>query len=112
MSFFKQNNGGESPRPSDPKLRHAQLRHDLTRLLNQGEGMRYLARLVALSGALGASYSPAGAEATAYNEGLRRMGLFILAEVQEHAPGLLPRLLLVCLPESGSAPLRPDEPIQ
>lgn len=85
---------------SEQKLQKEQLGQDLNKLLAHGEGMRYLARLIALSGALSASYSPTGAEATAYNEGLRRMGLFILAEVQEHAPALMPRLLLLCLPES------------
>ena len=91
---------------TEQKLQKNQLRQDLTKLLSQGEGMRYLARLVALSGALSASYSPSGHEATAYNEGLRRMGLLILAETQEHAPELLPSLLLLCLP--GNA--RPEAP--
>lgn len=85
----------------DPKTRRRQNAHDLKRLLGQGEGLRYLARLVALSGALGPSYSPSGPAATAYNEGLRRMGLFILAEAREHAPELLPGLLALCLPDAG-----------
>lgn len=86
------------PLPRNPKLQREQVAHDLKHLLIQGEGLRYFARIIALSGALAPSYSSSGAEATAYNEGLRRMGLFILAEVQEHAPELLPRLLLLCLP--------------
>lgn len=97
---------------SDAKTQREQTRHDLKRLLGQGEGLRYLARLVALSGALGASYSPSGPEATAYNEGLRRMGLFILAEAQEHAPELLPRLLLLCLPGTGGPGEAGETPMQ
>lgn len=93
---------------SSQKLQKAQLGRDLNKLLAQGEGLRYLARLIALSGALSPSYSPAGPEATAYNEGLRRMGLFILAEAQEHSPDLLPRLLLLCLPQNT----KPEVPIQ
>ena len=97
---------------SDHKLQRKQSGHDLKRLLGQGEGLRYLARLVALSGALGASYSASGPEATAYNEGLRRMGLFILAEAQEHAPELLPRLLQLCLSENGGSESAGEAPLQ
>lgn len=93
----------------DQQLQKSQVGHDLRRLLGQGEGLRYLARLVALSGALAPSYSPGGAEATAYNEGLRRLGLFILAEAQEHAPDLLPKLLLLCLPGSGGPEPAPPQ---
>lgn len=95
-----------------PKLQRKQSGHDLRRLLGQGEGLRYLTRLVSLSGALGGSYSASGPEATAFNEGLRRMGLFILAEAQEHAPELLPRLLQLCLAESGSAGDAGEAPLQ
>lgn len=97
------------------KQRQEQLRQDLTRLLSQGEGLRYLARLVALSGALSASYSPGSPDATAYNEGLRRMGLFILAETQEHTPELMPRLLRLCLPtctEAAKPGASGEEPLQ
>lgn len=97
------------PRPAQsPALARSQLAHDLGRLLALGEGQRYLARLIAVSGALAPSYSPGGAQATAYNEGLRRMGLFILAEAEEHCPEALPRLLLLSLPCSGgqTAPLQ------
>lgn len=100
------------PLPQDPKLRRAQLCHDLRHIAGQGEGLRYLARLVTLSGALGSSYSPAGAEASAYNEGLRRMGLFILAEVRENAPDLLPRLLRLCLDDDRPPGGQADAPLQ
>ena len=99
---------------SDPKLRQQQNKLDIRSLLGQGAGLRYLARLIALSGALAGSYSPSGAHATAYNEGLRRLGLFILTDVQKNAPELLPKLLQLCLP--GSSPVQPeseqDRPLQ
>lgn len=103
MKFPQRRKKAEQPAPpQNHALARSQLGHDLGRILAQGEGQRYLARLIAVSGALAPSYSPAGPQATAYNEGLRRLGLFILAEVEEHCPDILPRLLLLALSQSGS----------
>ena len=55
---------------------------DWRELLSLPSGRRVLARMVLTTGVLGGSYSPGDSLATAYNEGLRRLGLFILAEIR------------------------------
>lgn len=92
---------------NDPDLRRKQSREDLSQILHTPGGQRYLSRLVAMSGALAPSYSPSCPYATAYNEGLRRMGLFILAEAEEVAPEALQRLLA----QGQGAPV-PGTPLQ
>lgn len=91
---------------SEPKIQQQQLKLDTHFLLGHESGLRYLSRLIIMSGALGGSYAPSSPYATAYNEGLRRMGLFIMADLQENVPELLPKLLRLCLP--GTEPLLPE----
>lgn len=65
-----------------PEARRQRELDDWRELLCLPAGRRVLSRLLVTTGALGASYSPGDSLATAYNEGLRRLGLFILAQVR------------------------------
>ena len=59
--------------------KHSQERDDWQEVLKLPAGRRVLARLVRTgTGALGPSFAPGDALATAYNEGMRRMCLHIL----------------------------------
>ena len=69
------------------KLAREQELADLRTVLKRPQGMRVLKRLFALSNALGASFAN-DPYCTAFNEGLRRMGLVLLEDVQEAAPKL------------------------
>ena len=69
------------------KLAREQELADLRAVLKRPQGMRVLKRLFALSNALGSSFAN-DPYCTAFNEGLRRMGLVLLEDVQEAAPKL------------------------
>ena len=69
------------------KLAREQELADLRTVLKRPQGMRVLKRLFALSNALGTSFAN-DPYCTAFNEGLRRMGLVLLEDVQEAAPKL------------------------
>ena len=69
--------------PSNKRLQELE---DWRETLNLPAGRRVLARLIRTAGALGGSYAPGDAYATAYNEGLRRMGLHILEAIRAAAP--------------------------
>lgn len=71
----------------EQKLKREQELADLRTVLKRPQGMRVLKRLFALSNALGASFAN-DPYCTAFNEGLRRMGLVLLWDVQEAAPKL------------------------
>lgn len=71
----------------EQKLKREQELADLRTVLKRPQGMRVLKRLFALSNALGASFAN-DPYCTAFNEGLRRMGLVLLEDVQEAAPKL------------------------
>ncbi len=66
---------------------------DVAAVLKTPAGLRLLKRLLLLSGALGPAYAPGDPHATAFNEGLRNMGLLILAETREASPEALPGLV-------------------
>ena len=65
-----------------PEARRQRELDDWRELLSLPAGQRVLSRLALTTGVLGGSYSPGDSLATAYNEGLRRLGLFILAEIR------------------------------
>lgn len=77
----------------DAKLQRLQQREDLAAVLRLPAGQRLIRRLLVLSNTLGPSYAPGDAYATAYNEGLRRMGMLLLTEIQDAAPERLPTLI-------------------
>ncbi len=55
---------------------------DIAAVLRLPSGLRFMRRLLTLSGALAPSYAAGDPYATAYNEGLRRMGLVLLDETR------------------------------
>ena len=65
---------------------------DVRCVLSTPEGKRFIARLIDHTLLLGQSYAPGDPYATAYNEGLRRVGIFIAAECQAAQPGTLAKL--------------------
>ncbi len=75
-------------------LQREQEKADLLAVLDIPAGRRVLARLVTMAGVAAPSYAPGDALATAYNEGLRRMGLVIVGEVQAARPEALVDILL------------------
>lgn len=75
----------------EQKLKREQELADLRTVLKRPQGMRVLKRLFALSNALGASFAN-DPYCTAFNEGLRQMGIVILRDAQEAAPELMAEL--------------------
>ena len=69
------------------KLAREQELADVREVLGLPAGTRLYKRLLALANTLGASFTN-DPYCTAYNEGLRRMGLVLLEDVQEAAPKL------------------------
>ena len=65
---------------------------DVRCVLAVPEGKRFIARLIDHTMLLGQSYAPGDPYATAYNEGLRRVGLFVAGECQAAQPGALAKL--------------------
>lgn len=74
-------------------IQREQEKADLLSVLETPAGRRVLARLVRVAGVTGPAYAPGDALATAYNEGLRRMGLMIMDEVRAVEPGALADIL-------------------
>ena len=66
---------------------------DVEAVLNLPAGRRFYKRMLALSNALGASYTYGDTHATAFNEGLRRMGISLLSDAGQSCPELLQELL-------------------
>ncbi len=66
---------------------------DVEAVLNLPAGRRFYKRMLALSNALGASYTYGDTHATAFNEGLRRMGISLLNDAGQACPKLLHELL-------------------
>lgn len=73
------------------KLAREQELADLRAVLNKPQGMRMVKRLLALSNAFGMSFAT-DPYSTAFNEGLRQMGIVILRDAQEAAPELMSEL--------------------
>ena len=66
---------------------------DLISVLGKAEGRRLVRRILEQSNAFGASYAKADALATAYNEGLRAVGLWLMHEINRADPEALGALL-------------------
>ncbi len=73
---------------------HDQDREDLRAMLSAPEGRRVLRRILGATSFIAPSYAPGDALATAYNEGLRAVGLWLFGEIENTAPGEFARLLL------------------
>ena len=76
----------------EQKLKREQELADLRAVLKRPQGMRVLKRLFALSNALGASFAN-DPYCTAFNEGLRQMGIMLIKDASEAAPELIASLL-------------------
>ena len=66
---------------------------DLQIALKHSSSRRVLKRILAQCRPLAPSYAPGDALASAYNEGLRAVGLWFLAEAEKAAPGQGTQLL-------------------
>jgi hypothetical protein len=70
-----------------------QARADMLTALGLPETRRLLMRIMAQSNILGLSYAAGDALATAHNEGLRRVGLWLKAEIDQADPEAFARML-------------------
>lgn len=71
-------------RTSDPKLRAQVEANDIKWLMSSKQGRRIAARLIEKAGVYRTSFT--GNSETFFKEGMRNMGLFIVAEVMQHSP--------------------------
>jgi hypothetical protein len=69
-------------------------REDLRAVLSFPAGRRVLLRALWQSNVLGRSYAPADALATAHNEGIRSVGVWLVNEIDSAETGGFARLLL------------------
>lgn len=67
---------------------------DFKALMALPEGRRVLRTLVTYSGLLGPVHNPGDSHGTAYNDGLRRMGMFVLDMARQADPENYTILLL------------------
>ena len=74
------------------KLAREQELADVREVLGLPAGTRLYKRLLALANTLGASFAN-DPYSTAYNEGLRQMGIMLLRDANEAAPELIANLL-------------------
>lgn len=71
---------------------------DLRNILERPEGRRLLQRLIRVSGVLRQSYAGHDTTGTAFNEGCRSMGIYLLNQVSAYAPE---SFLTILEPEQG-----------
>ena len=69
------------PAPNEKEM------EDLKIALNHNSSRRVLSKILTQCRPLAPSYAPGDALAQAYNEGLRAIGLWLLAEIEKAAPG-------------------------
>ncbi len=67
--------------------------NDVASLLLLPQGVRFIRQLLQLTGVWSASYVCNDALASAYNEGRRSVGLYVLQQVQMYAPQSIEKLL-------------------
>lgn len=72
-------------------LKREQELADLRAVLTLPQGMRAIRRVLALSNVFGPSFATDPCN-TAFNEGLRQMGIVLLRDAQEAAPELMAEL--------------------
>jgi hypothetical protein len=69
------------------------MRSDMRAVLNLAAGRRVLGAVLQASNLLRPSYAPGDALGTAYNEGLRAVGLWLKLEIDRADPEAFARLL-------------------
>lgn len=67
--------------------------NEISLLLQQPHGVSFLQKLLQMTGVWSASYVHKDSLASAYNEGKRSVGLYILQQVQVHSPQAIDDLL-------------------
>lgn len=67
---------------------------DMAAVVSTPEGARLLSRILGHSNVLGTSYAVNDPYATAHNEGLRRLGVWLIQEMEEARPGAVAALFL------------------
>ncbi len=75
------------------KTREHEAVREFTNVMRQPQGVRFIRHLLQLSGVWSASYAGGDALATAYNEGRRSMGIYIMELVRAQTPELMEELL-------------------
>lgn len=66
---------------------------ELAHIINQPQGIRFMRRLLQFTGVWAASYVGNDTHATAFNEGRRSVGLYILQLVRAQSPEVIEALL-------------------
>ncbi len=72
---------------------NSQAATDLRTVIEAPEGRRFLRRVLEQSNILSPSYAAGDALGTAYNEGLRAVGLWLKAEMDRAKPGSFARII-------------------
>ena len=72
---------------------NSQAMTDLRTVIEAPEGRRFLRRVLEQSNILSPSYAAGDALGTAYNEGLRAVGLWLKAEMDRARPGSFTRIM-------------------
>lgn len=72
---------------------NSQAMTDLRTVIEAPEGRRFLRRVLEQSNILSPSYAAGDALGTAYNEGLRAVGLWLKAEMDRARPGSFARII-------------------
>ena len=72
---------------------NSQAMTDMRTVIEAPEGRRVLRRILEQSNILSPSYAAGDALGTAYNEGLRAMGLWLKAEMDRAKPGSFARII-------------------
>ena len=72
---------------------NSQAATDLRTVIEAPEGRRFLRRVLEQSNILSPSYAAGDALGTAYNEGLRAVGLWLKSEMDKARPGSFARII-------------------
>lgn len=72
---------------------NSQAMTDMRTVIEAPEGRRVLRRMLEQSNVLSPSYAAGDALGTAYNEGLRAVGLWLKAEMEKAKPGSFARII-------------------
>ncbi len=65
---------------------------DFRWLMRQSQGRRFAWRMLAEAGVYRSTFNSSGS-ITAFNEGKRQLGLWLMLQIHEHAPEVLPMML-------------------
>lgn len=75
------------------KTKEGEAARELANILGHPQGIRFVRQLLHLSGVWTVSFAGNDALVTAFNEGRRSMGLYLMELVRVHAPECLDELL-------------------